>query len=173
MGGSSRTSTRAIGSTLWRYVVKPPIFSHLRSRSSCLNRFRYPLFPSLEKPITHNAASIMLIYGTLAGTFQALGETCGSSVNRNDRQRKIRKFLFAELFARLIIDLVRNVIVRDQDQCFRPCQSGSFPFAVIGRLSPGYEAVKVAARFSACSRILAVHIDAIGAAVDLRCSQLD
>src|SRR5215469_12060170 len=139
MGGSSRTSTRAIGSTLWRYVVKPPIFSHLRSRSSCLNRFRYPLFPSLEKPITHNDASIMLIYATLAGTFQALGETCGSSVNRNDRQRKIRKF----------------------------------PFAVIGRLSPGHEAVKVAARFSACSRILAVHIDAIGAAVDLRCSQLD
>jgi hypothetical protein len=87
------------------------------------------------------------------------------AVNRNDRQRKIRQFLFVELFARLIIGLVRNVIGRDQGRCFRPCQSRSFPFAVIGRLSPGHEVVKSLLASSLARASLLCIIDAIGAAV--------
>src|SRR5262245_65232891 len=69
------------------------------------------------------------------------GETV-PAVNRNNRERKVRQFLFAELFPCLFIEIVGNMIVGNQGQSFRPCQSRSFTLGVIRCLPPGAESVE-------------------------------
>src|SRR6185437_10931861 len=61
----------------------------------------------------------------------------------------------------------------DQSNGFGPGQRRAFPFRVIRTFTPGIQRVQPLLAFSDRAQVFPVHIQTIGAAVDLRCSQLD
>ncbi len=95
------------------------------------------------------------------------------SVDGCNRQREVDELLFAELPARLFVQLVRDMMLGDQGQLFGPCQCRALAFAVIGRFAPCGQAVETLLALAGGARVFSVHIDAICAAIDLRGAQLD
>ena len=95
------------------------------------------------------------------------------AVDGDDRQRQVGEFFFGELRARLLVHLVRRMALGDQRQRFGPSQRRALALAVERRFIPGVEQIKPLFAFARGAQLLGVHVDAVGAAVDLRGAQLD
>src|SRR5699024_10724812 len=80
---------------------------------------------------------------------------------------------FAEMRAYLFVDLIRHMVVRDPGDGLRPGQRRALPLAVEWRLAPGVEDVETLLALARRAGILAVHVQAVGAAVDLGGTHLD
>src|SRR5262249_18665813 len=94
-------------------------------------------------------------------------------VDGDDRERQIHELRFGEVSAHLPVHIVRRMCLGDQRQRFGPGQRGAFPRGVEGRLAPRVELVETLLALTLGARLLRVHVDAIGAAVDLRGAHLD
>src|SRR5690606_40579905 len=55
---------------------------------------------------------------------------------------------------------------------FRPRERGALPFAVDGRFAPGGEEIQPLLGLATGARVLRMHVEAVAAAVDLRCADL-
>src|SRR5713101_6141739 len=94
------------------------------------------------------------------------------AVNGDDSQRQVHEFLLGKLFARLLIHLVWYMLTCDQRYCFCPCESSPLSFGIEGCFPPGNKLVEPLFTFTSRPCIFCMHINAIGAAVDLRCTKL-
>ena len=95
------------------------------------------------------------------------------AVDGDDRQRQVGKLFFGKLRARLLVDIIRRMAFGDQRQRLGPGQGGALALAVERRFLPGVEQIKPLLAFAGGAQLLGVHVDAVGAAVDLRGAQLD
>src|SRR6185437_4996623 len=86
---------------------------------------------------------------------------------------KIRELLLAEMRAHLFIHRVGHMSVRDQSKGFGPGQGGAFAVGVERAFAPGIQRVEPLLALTDGAQIFPVHVDAVGAAVDLRGAQLD
>jgi len=55
----------------------------------------------------------------------------------------------------------------DPGHGFRPSQGGAFALGVVGRFAPRIQTVKALLGFAGGAQVLPVHVDTVGAAVDL------
>src|SRR6185437_7100920 len=93
-------------------------------------------------------------------------------VDSRYRNRQVGKFLLAELRARCLIYLIRNVAVGDQRDRLGPGQRGAFAVTVERRFTPHAEQIKPLFALAVGPQLLGVHVDAMTAAIDLRSSEL-
>ena len=84
------------------------------------------------------------------------------------RQGQIDQFLIGEALPDLVVDAVRHVVLADQSYRFGPGKSRTLTICEEGRFAPRIKCVQTLFRFAAGPRILAMHVEAIGTAVDLR-----
>src|SRR5207237_6307075 len=93
-------------------------------------------------------------------------------VDGGDDPRQVDHFLLAEVRLDLLVNLIVGVRVGDAGQGLGPLQGGAFTVAVVRALAPGVQAVDALRRLAAGEQVLGVHVDAVGAAVDLAGAQL-
>src|SRR5438045_199810 len=94
-------------------------------------------------------------------------------IDRRDCQRQIGEFLFREMLACFLKDFAGSMTLLDICDRLRPGESGALPLRVIGRFSPGIQAIEPLLAFSRGSQILPMHVNAVGASVNLRIAQLN
>ena len=80
----------------------------------------------------------------------------------------MHQLVFRELLSHVLVHLVRDMTLGDQGERLGPLQRGALARRVVRRLAPRLEAVEPLFGLAVRARILAVHIQTIGAAVDLR-----
>src|SRR5947209_467002 len=106
------------------------------------------------------------LIGTRFGA-QANGEAI-PAVNRNQGEGQIRQFGLIEMLAYLLVQLIWNMVLGNKCDSFRPRQGCALPFRVVRGLAPGHQAIEALLAFAPRAGIFPVHIDTVGAAVDLR-----
>src|SRR6185437_10642051 len=88
-------------------------------------------------------------------------------VDSRYRNRQVGKFLLAELRARCLIYLIRNVAVGDQRDRLGPGQRGAFAVAIEWRFVPHAEQIKSLLAFAAGAQFFGVHVDTMATTIDL------
>src|SRR5690606_8101608 len=81
-------------------------------------------------------------------------------------------FLFLEHRTDRLVDVVWHVRVAEQRDRFGPGKRGALALGEERRLAPGAERVDALLGLAGCPRIFRVHVDAVGARVDLRGANL-
>src|SRR5690606_18441433 len=94
-------------------------------------------------------------------------------VDGSDRQRQVDQLLLVEVLPHALVELVGNVVLRDERQGFRPLESRPLALAVERSLAPRRQQVEALLGLPCCARVLGVHVDAVRAAVELRGACLD
>ena len=90
-------------------------------------------------------------------------------VDRNHRSGEIHKFLFRKMSAGLVVDLIWHVMVANLGDRFRPSEGGALSCAINWRLTPSvWGTMHPLVVFTMLARIIGMHDDAIGTAIDLR-----
>jgi len=95
------------------------------------------------------------------------------AIDGDDGQGEVDQLLFGEVLAHLLIERVRYVVRRDERDGLGPGQRGALALGVERRLGPGGEDVEALFALAGGARILAVHVQAVGTAVELGCPHLD
>src|SRR5690606_4798313 len=95
------------------------------------------------------------------------------AVDGDDREGEVDQFFFAEVFAYGVVDVVRHTVYAESGQRLGPLQRRTFAIAVERRFAPGIEQIKPLLRLARGAGILAVHVETVGAAVDLRSTHFD
>src|SRR6266700_2539610 len=95
------------------------------------------------------------------------------AIDRHDSQRQINQLLLAKVLAYLFVDSIWHVPLADQCEFFGPEQGCALTLTVEWCLTPGVEFIEALLAFTHGASILAMHIDAVSAAIDLRGSHLD
>ncbi len=95
------------------------------------------------------------------------------AVNGDESERQVHEFLLGKLLARLLVYLIWYMLDGDQRDCFCPGESSPPSFGVKWRFSPGIKLIEPLFTFTSRACIFRMHINAIGTAVDLRCTKLD
>src|SRR3977135_642583 len=95
------------------------------------------------------------------------------AVDDDNRKRQCDNLRFVELRFHTLVDLVRHMRVRNARDRLGPFERGALAIAEERRLPPGVEGVDALLGFAREARLLRVHVEAIGAAVDLRRADLD
>lgn len=85
---------------------------------------------------------------------------------------KVHDFFFAEMRFHFFIDVIGDVSFGNQGHSFDPGEGGAFSFGVKGRLAPGIQGIQALLGLAEGAGIFRMHVNAIGAAVDLRGAQL-
>src|SRR5262249_26908509 len=93
-------------------------------------------------------------------------------VDDGNGEREVGGFFVVEVLAELDVEVVGRVVLRNQGERFGPGEGGALPVAVVGGFPPGVEAGEPLLGLAGFAGVLPVHIDAEGAAVDLRSAQL-
>ena len=94
-------------------------------------------------------------------------------IDHRDRDRKIGQRLLVELAPDLLIDLVGGVGGRDIGQRFSPGQRRPLAVGVEGRLVPSVEQIQPRGCLAELAGLLRMHVQAVGAAIDLRYTDFD
>ena len=90
-------------------------------------------------------------------------------VDGDDAQRQLRELLVAEFFPSLVVHLVGDFLVGQAGDRFGPGKGGALARVIqIRDLAPGREHVNALLRLAARTQILGMHVEAVGASVDLR-----
>src|SRR5581483_2168582 len=95
------------------------------------------------------------------------------SVDRHHRHRQIDKLALAEMPTHPFVNVVFDPVLADHRKRLRPLQRRALPFAVARGFAPCVEHVKPLLAFARVTKVLPVHVKAVGAAVYLRTSQGD
>src|SRR6266516_7665519 len=95
------------------------------------------------------------------------------AVNGDESERQVHEFLLGKLLARLLVHLIWYMLDGDQCDCFCPGESSPLAFGIERCFSPGHKLIEPLFTFPSRTCIFRMHINAIGAAVDLGCTQLD
>jgi len=93
-------------------------------------------------------------------------------IDHGDTNGKGEQLILAELGARLFIDIVRRMGLGDAGQGFRPGQRRAFARGVKLGFMPSIQQQQPVFRLAQFERLMPVHVQAIGAAVDLRHPQV-
>ena len=80
----------------------------------------------------------------------------------------MHQLVLRELLPHALVHVVRDTGLGDERERFGPLQRGALARRVVRRLAPRVEAVEPLFGLADRARILAVHVQAVGAAVDLR-----
>ena len=94
------------------------------------------------------------------------------AVDRHDGQRQVHQFLFAELRPRLLVHFIGDVPLCDERHGLGPRKRRSLALRVEGRLAPSVEQVEPLLGLARGPQVLRVHVEAVGAAVDLRHAEI-
>src|SRR5882724_12601124 len=94
-------------------------------------------------------------------------------IDSGDSIGQVDELVFGEFLARLLVEFVGRVVLENEGQGFSPGQGGAFARSEEWRFAPGIERVKTHLRIAGGASVFRMHIDAIGAAVDLRGAQFD
>ena len=94
-------------------------------------------------------------------------------IDDDDGHDHLAEVLVAEKGGGLVVGGVGDVVMADQGDLFRERQDGPFFGGVKWRLTPGVEPVDALFAFAVLTGIAGVHVDAEGAAVDLRSPDID
>src|SRR5688572_25993552 len=94
-------------------------------------------------------------------------------VDAGDGPGEVGQFLVGEMAAGGVVGGVGDVAVGDVGQGLGPLEGGAFAVGVVRGFAPGVQAVEALLAFAGGAGVLPVHVDAIGAAVDLGGAQLD
>src|SRR5574340_1280131 len=94
------------------------------------------------------------------------------AVDRDGAERQVHDFLLSEVFACFGVKLVGHSLA-DARQCLGPGERGTLAVSKERRFAPGVERVQALLGFAARARVFAMHVEAVGAAVDLRGAHLD
>jgi hypothetical protein len=89
-------------------------------------------------------------------------------IDRGDGHDEIYKLGVAELSVRLGLDLIRNLIDADQCDGLGERERSSLAFGEKGSFAPRRDGVEALLGFAQRARVLGVHVETVGAAVDLR-----
>ena len=87
-------------------------------------------------------------------------------VDGRDQHGQVHRLGLRELRADLGIDVVGRMRFGDQRHGFGPGERRAFALAIDRRFAPGVQEIEPLLGLSALARILGVHVDAVGAAVD-------
>ena len=80
----------------------------------------------------------------------------------------MRQLVLRELLPHALVHVIWDTSLGDERERFSPLQRGALPRRVVRRLAPCVKAVEPLFGLADCARILAVHVQTIGATVDLR-----
>src|SRR5207247_79928 len=94
-------------------------------------------------------------------------------IDGRHRQRQVAQLLLAEVRSDFLVDSIRHVAAGDQGHGLRPCQGSALAIAVVRAFAPGVQRVESLLPFPDRAQILPVHVQAVGAAVDLRGPESD
>src|ERR1700748_1341927 len=104
----------------------------------------------------------------------AEGRAGDSGLERGgDGEGKVGDLLFGEVGAGLGISLIGGVTVGDEGEGLGPGEGGALAVGVVGALAPGVEGVETLLTFAEGAEVLRVHVEAVGAAVDLGDAKFD
>src|SRR5580704_14107480 len=95
----------------------------------------------------------------------------GQAIPRVDccyHEREIDDLFFSEKCADLLVDRVRDMSFGDQSDGLGPCQGCALLIGVERRFAPGIELIEPLLRFAESAGVFRMHVDAVGASVDLR-----
>jgi hypothetical protein len=84
------------------------------------------------------------------------------------RERQAHQILVAKFVSGGPVELIGHVPVGNERERLGPCQRGSLARGVLWRLAPSIQQVNAALVFTQSPQSLCVHVNAMGAAVDLR-----
>src|SRR5436190_1345524 len=94
-------------------------------------------------------------------------------VHRRDGEREIAELLVAEVAAHGLVDRVRNVAFGHPRHRLRPGERRALTLRVVRAFPPGVQRIAPLRRLAKELEILPVHVQAVGAAVDLRDAEVD
>jgi hypothetical protein len=94
-------------------------------------------------------------------------------IDRGDSQGQVGDFPLVEVRAQCIELGLRSTALRQQGQAFGPGQGGTLAGAEKAGFAPDAQAMQALLALAAVAGILAVHVDAEGAAIQLRGAQAD
>src|SRR5690348_87542 len=89
-------------------------------------------------------------------------------VDGSDQDGQVHSLRFGEVLAELLIGIIGRMRFGDPRHRLGPGQRRSFAISVNRRLAPGVQEIKSLLGFAMLTRILCVHVDAEGTAIDLR-----
>src|SRR5262249_37529864 len=89
-----------------------------------------------------------------------------------DHERELHLFLVAELGAERSVGAFMGMAFREPRQRFGPAQCGPLPLRVARRFAPGRQQVDALLGLALAASFGRMHVDAVGAAVDLRGADL-
>jgi hypothetical protein len=108
------------------------------------------------------------------GWFVVAGDCAGGDgqtvpeIDGADGEGQVYDFLFGELFLQVCVHVVGGVGLRDEGERFCPGEGGALAVGEEGGFAPGFEGVEALLGFSGGTRIDGMHVQAVGASVDLR-----
>ena len=94
------------------------------------------------------------------------------SIDSRNCESEVYDLFIAEMFADVMVDSVGNVRLGDQRDGLRPRQGSALPIRVERSFAPSIECVKTLLCFAQCSGVFGMHVNTIGAPVDLRSAHL-
>jgi hypothetical protein len=80
----------------------------------------------------------------------------------------VHQLVLRELLPHALVHLVWDVVLGDERERFGPLQRGALARRIVWRVAPRVEAVEPLFGLAVRARILAVHVQTVGATVDLR-----
>src|SRR5260221_682493 len=86
-------------------------------------------------------------------------------VDGDDGEVEVDQFLFGELGADALVDVVGDVAVGDEGDGLGPFHGGAFAIGVEGAFAPGGQAVEALFGLAGGAGVVGVHVNAVGAAV--------
>src|SRR5579863_1907589 len=95
------------------------------------------------------------------------------AIDCDDRECQVHQFLFAEILAHLLVEFIRDVVIRNQCHTLCPREGRTLAFRVVRGFAPRIEAVETLLALASNSRIFPVHIETKSAPIELRSTQPD
>lgn len=90
------------------------------------------------------------------------------AVDGQNRKGKVDQFLLGKLAVGQLINIIGHIFIRKFGNSLCPGKRGTFPLRVKWRFAPCIEHINALFCFAAGAQVLRMHIQAKGAAVDLR-----
>ncbi len=88
-------------------------------------------------------------------------------IDGDNGQGQWNQFFLIEVLLNFFVDRVWRLISADQREGFGPSQSGPLAICEERSFAPRVQRIQTLLGFAVCTRVFRVHIDAVGAAIDL------
>jgi len=94
-------------------------------------------------------------------------------IDRSDSEGEVDEFVGSEVRLDALVDVVRDVSLGNQGDCFGPLERSALTVGIEGGFSPGIEEIETLLGLAEGARVFGVHIEAVGTAIDLGSAHFD